>query len=160
MAQRQGSSTPGAVPMGRHDDRDGSIMITAQGCIEDLLSELRVLGERELLALAEHGRAAEEPPAFTGRCLEPAYLTAIASGIWSAEDEQRLDAAFERVETAALRRVARRHRRGLRTALRSTTLSVCTAGLPLADWTERRVQLARAWESVVGPLPEPSRSLA
>ena len=129
-------------------------MITAQGCIEDLLDELRVLGERELLALAEHGRADEQPPAFTGRCLEPAYLTAVASGIWSAEDEQRLEAAFERVETAALRRVARRHRRGLRTALRSATLSVCTAGLPLAEWTERRTRLARAWESVVGPLPE------
>lgn len=128
-----------------------------QGRLDALLTDLAALGERELVALAEYGRAGEQPPAFAGRSLEPTFLAAVASGAWSLADEERLSYANARAEALALPRVPRRYRRGLRSALHATTLSVCTQALPIAGWGDRVSRLASAWEAVVGPLPERRR---
>lgn len=118
-----------------------------------LLGELVELDEQALLRLAEHGRQLPQPPAFRGRCLEPAYLDAVARGAWSVDDESRLSLLLMRAESTTVRRVRRRHRRGLRTALHATAVSLVTRGLPAGHWQERRTALAGVWERAVGPLP-------
>lgn len=118
-----------------------------------LLGDLPALDEPALVRLAEHGRQLEQPPAFRGRCLEPAYLDAVARGAWSVDDESRLQLLLLRAEAGTVRRVRRRHRRGLRTALHATALSLVTRQLPVGQWQERRLALARVWERAVGPLP-------
>ena len=118
-----------------------------------LLGDLPALDEVALLRLAEHGRQLEQPPAFRGRCLEPAYLDAVARGAWSVDDESRLSFLLQRAEAATVRRVRRRYRRGLRTALHATALSLVTRQLPAGQWQERRLALAGVWERAVGPLP-------
>lgn len=118
-----------------------------------LLGNLPGLDEPALLRLAEHGRQLQQPPAFRGRCLEPAYLDAVARGAWSVDDETRLSSLLQRAEAETVRRVRRRHRRGLRTALHATALALVTRQLPAGHWQERRIALARVWERAVGPLP-------
>ena len=118
-----------------------------------LLGDLPGLDEPTLLRLAEHGRQLHQPPAFRGRCLEPAYLDAVARGAWSVDDECRLSVLLQRAESETVRRVRRRYRRGLRTALHATALSLVTRQLPAGHWQERRVALAGVWERAVGPLP-------
>jgi len=118
-----------------------------------LLEDLPGLDGPALLRLAEHGRLLEQPPAFRGRCLEPAYLDAVARGAWSPDDESRLSLLLQRAEAVTVRRVGRRHRRGLRTALHATALSLVTRQLPAGHWQERRLALAGVWERAVGPLP-------
>ena len=117
-----------------------------------LVDELSQLAPDVLQELAECGRELA-PPAFRGRCLEPAFLEAVASGAWSLQDEDRL-ALFERhAERALLCRVARRHRRGLRTALRAVGVSVLTRDLPVAGWAQRRDDLVGAVDGVALRLP-------
>ncbi len=118
-----------------------------------LLGDLPGLDQPALLRLAEHGRQLHQPPAFHGRCLEPAYLDAVARGAWSADDESRLTLLLQRAESETVRRVPRRYRRGLRIALHATALSLVTRQLPVGHWQERRLALAGAWERAVGPLP-------
>ncbi|MDP9435292.1 MAG: hypothetical protein M3P93_08925, partial [Actinomycetota bacterium] len=65
-----------------------------------LLTDLARADDETLLALAEQGRRAPRPPAFRGRCLDPAYLTAVATGAWTRADEQELAALVERAEAA------------------------------------------------------------
>lgn len=93
------------------------------------------------------------PPVFYGRSLEPAFLEAVASGQWTSDDQGLLCAVQHQVEAACLHRVPRRHRRGLRRALRATTLSLLTEGVACARWQGRRTSLARAWTGTFGPLP-------
>ncbi len=128
-----------------HDD-----LALAEGV---LLSDLAGLDELALLRLAEHGRALHQPPAVGARCLEPAYLDAVARGAWSFDDESRLSQLLQRAESETLRRVRRRDRRALRTALHATALSLVTRQLPADHWQDRRVALAAVWERAVGPLP-------
>ena len=78
-----------------------------------LLGDLPGLDETALLRLAEHGRQLRQPPAFRGRCLEPAYLDAVARGTWSADDESRLFLLLQRAESETVLKVRRRYRRGL-----------------------------------------------
>lgn len=118
-----------------------------------LLGDLAGLDELALLRLAEHGRALHQPPALGSRCLEPAYLDAVARGAWSVDDESRLAQLLARAESTTVRRVRRRHRRGLRTAVHATALSLVTRQLPADHWQDRRVALAGVWEQAVGPLP-------
>ena len=118
-----------------------------------LLGDLPGLDETALLRLAEHGRQLRQPPAFRGRCLEPAYLDAVARGTWSADDESRLFLLLQRAESETVLKVRRRYRRGLRTAVHATALSLVTRRLPAGHWQERRVALAGVWERAVGPLP-------
>lgn len=121
-----------------------------------LLGDLPSLDEPALLRLAEQGRRLDQPPAFRGRCLEPAYLDAVARGAWSVDDESRLSFLLQRAEAATVGRVRRRHRRALRTALHATALSLVTRQLPVGQWQERRLALAAVWEGAVGPLPTPA----
>lgn len=131
---------------------------TSRGDASDLLLDrIGALDEQALVALAEQGRDAQEPPAFSGRSLEPAYLAAVASGDWTVEDEQRLALLVERAEAAVLGRVRRRYRRGLSRALRMAALSVCSRNLPMTNWPDRRRALEGPWERAVGPLPFPDR---
>jgi hypothetical protein len=118
-----------------------------------LLTDLARADDETLLALAEQGRRAPRPPAFRGRCLDPAYLTAVATGAWTRADEQELAALVERAEATSLPRVGWRHRRALRTALRCASLSLLTERLACPAWQRRRSELARAWTRAVGPLP-------
>lgn len=115
-----------------------------------VLEALDVLGDDALVRLAEAGRAVPDPPAFRGRCLDEAYLHAVARGEWSPDDEARLEIAVTAVEVAALGRVARRHRRGLRTALRGALVAGATARLADRGWQERCAALAAPWREVVG----------
>ncbi len=110
------------------------------------------LDRAALVALAEQARGPEPPPSFSGRCLDPAYLRAVAAGAWSPADADRL-AACRRSNEEIVRRVGRRHRRRLRAALQATTLAVLTGHLPQAEWQQRRAGLAGPWQPVVGPLP-------
>ena len=118
-----------------------------------LLAELAGLDDSLLVALAQRGRTPPEPPAFSGRCLQPEHLEAVARGDWTPDDERRLALCLARAEVLAVRRVARRHRRGLRSALRATALALLTERVTLPGWQQRREQLAGAWRDVVGPLP-------
>ncbi len=106
-----------------------------------------------LVALARHARTVPRPPAFYGRSLEPAFLEAVASGQWTADDQGLLCAVQHRVEAVGLHRIPRRHRRGLRKALRATALSLLTEGVASARWQHRRTSLAQAWACTFGPLP-------
>lgn len=121
--------------------------------VEALLAEIEQLDRMVLVELAEWGRGLDAPPAFRGRCLDPAYLEAVACGVWSLDDEALLARFDERLEVAALCRVRRLDRRGLRAVLRGAVLTLMTAELSLPGWQERRQVMARTWENVVGPLP-------
>ncbi len=124
--------------------------------VSALVDDLSHLTPDALLELAERGRSLA-PPAFRGRCLEPAFLEAVASGAWSLQDEDRLALFEQRAERALLCRVARRHRRGLRTALRAVGLSVLTRDLPVAGWAQRRDDLVGAVDGVALQLPAARR---
>ena len=80
-------------------------------------------------------------PAFRGRCLDAAYLAAVAAGAWSPDDELRLAAFEERVDATVVGRVERRQRRGLRTAARAAARVLLTAELAGDTWPARRDQL-------------------
>ncbi len=121
--------------------------------VPGLLAELVGLDDAVLVALAQRGRSLPPPPAFSGRCLEPEHLEAVARGCWTPDDERRLALCLDRAEVLAVRRVARRHRSALRTALRGTALALLTERVTLPGWQQRREQLAAAWVDVVGPLP-------
>lgn len=121
--------------------------------VEQLLSVVEGLERMLLVRLADHGRSAAAPPVFRGRCLDPAYLAAVAAGVWSLDDEALLGQTEERLDALALSRVRLLDRRALRTVLRATALAVMTRDLDLAGWQQQRRGLALAWEDVVGPLP-------
>lgn len=134
--------------------------VSGQDGAAQLLDRLAGLDETALVALSEQGRRAPEPPAFRGRCLAPDYLEAVASGAWTAHDEAQLAQLVERAEAVTLGRVRRRHRRGLRRALRMAALSVMSSNLPMTNWPDRRRSLDGPWERAVGPLPFPDRRRA
>lgn len=123
--------------------------------IEDLLVTLAGLDRLVLVELAERGRGLDAPPAFRGRCLDAAYLDAVASGRWSLDDETALARYEDRLEAVALSQVRRLDRRGLRIVLRGAVLAVMTRDLALPGWPERCALLAAGWVEVVGALPRP-----
>ncbi len=123
--------------------------------IEDLLATIAGLDRLVLVALAERGRGLDAPPAFRGRCLDAAYLDAVASGGWSLDDERALARCEDRLEVLALSQVRRLDRRGLRIVLRGAVLALMTRELPLPGWPERCAVLAAGWVEVVGALPRP-----
>jgi hypothetical protein len=108
-----------------------------------------------LVALARHAHTVPRPPVFYGRSLEPAFLDAVASGQWTPADQGLLRAVQHRVEAVGLHRVPRRHRRGLRRALRATAVSLLTESVASARWQHRRTSLAQPWACTFGPLPLP-----
>lgn len=123
------------------------------GRARSLVDHVASADDAVLVALARHGQTVPRPPAFHGRSLEPAFLEAVASGDWTPDHQGLLCAVQLEMEAAGLHRVPRRHRRGLRRALRATTLSVLTEGVACARWQHRRTSLARAWHCTFGPLP-------
>lgn len=123
--------------------------------IEDLLRTLAGLDRLVLVELAERGRGLDAPPTFRGRCLDAAYLDAVASGGWSLDDEAALARYEDRLEVLALSQVRRLDRRGLRVVLRGALLAVMTRDLALPGWSERCVVLGAGWTDVVGALPRP-----
>ncbi len=131
-------------------------MATPIADVEVLLGALVDLDRDALVALAERGRGLPAPPDFRGRCLDPAYVEAVATGAWSPDHESHLRRCRQETE-AVVRRVDRRHRRRLRTALSAAALSVLTSHLPQPAWQERREVLSGPWRSVVGPLPHARR---
>lgn len=128
-------------------------MATPTADVQALLGTLADLDTEALVALAERGRGLPAPPHFHGRCLDPAYVEAVATGAWSPEHESHLRRYRQETE-AVVRRVGRRHRRRLRAALSAAALSVLTSDLPQAAWQQRREVLSGPWRSVVGPLPQ------
>jgi hypothetical protein len=94
-------------------------MVASADRVDLLLQQLARADQDCLRALAQYGRRRTDAPTFRGRCLEPAYLEAVASGQWTADDEVLLTHAVHRAEAQALPRVPRRDRRGLRNALRA-----------------------------------------
>ena len=130
----------------------GATVPTLTADVQPLLTAVAGLDRAALIALAERARYLPAPPAFSGRCLDPVYLAAVASGDWSRDDEARLADCRQRSE-AVVRQVGVRHRRRLRLALSATALSVLTRHLPQPGWQERRARLSSPWQDVVGPLP-------
>lgn len=124
--------------------------------VEALLHQVEMLDRLVLVALAERGRQQPTPPTFHGRCLDPAYLEAVAAGCWSPDDEALLLQAEDRLEARTLPRVRVLDRRALRSVLRGTVLAVLTQDLPVTEWEPRRQELAAAWLELVGPLPHTS----
>lgn len=120
-----------------------------------LLAQLAEADGTRLVTLARHGRRRTDAPAFRGRCLAPEYLEAVANGEWTPDDEVLLGQLVERAEAAALPKVSWRHRRGLRNALRATTVSLLTEQVASPTWQRRRGDLATAWTTAMGPLPSP-----
>lgn len=120
--------------------------------IDELFAALAGLDRMRLVELADCGRGMEPPPAFRGRCLDPVYLEAVASGTWSLDDEALLARLEERLEAVAMGRVRRLDRRGLRAVLRGTLLALLTDRVSVPGWADRRRDLVRTWEAVVGPL--------
>lgn len=120
--------------------------------VEELLDHLEQMDRMLLVELAEQGRGLDLPPTFRGRCLEPAYLEAVACGAWSLDDQALLTRYENRLEAAALSRVRRLDRRALRAVLRGAVLALMTSDLPVAGWEQRCRAFSRTWESVVGPL--------
>lgn len=120
--------------------------------LHHLLEKVSVLDDASLLRLAQAGDRSPAP-AFRGRCLEPAYLEAVASGAWTPDDERLLEVAVERAAASTRRRLPRRHRRGLRQALQAIALSTLTAELPSRSWQRRRADLVQTWASVLQPIP-------
>jgi hypothetical protein len=127
--------------------------------IEDLLATIAGLDRLVLVELAERGRGLDAPPTFRGRCLDAAYLDAVASGGWSLDDEAALARYEDRLDTIALSKVRRLDRRGLRIVLRGAVLAVMTRGLPLPQWQERCAVLAAGWVGVAGALPRPQAAV-
>lgn len=127
-------------------------MPTTTADVEVLIGTLADLDHDALVALAEGGRGLPAPPRFGGRCLDPVYVDAVATGAWSPDHASHL-LRCRRESEAVVRRVGRRHRRPLRAALSAAALSVLTSHLPHPGWQERREVLAAPWRSVVGPLP-------
>lgn len=117
-----------------------------------LVAQLSGLERLTLVGLARLGRGLPPPPSFRGRCLEPAYLTAVAAGAWSPDDETRLGQLEAQLEAYALPKVRITDRRGLRVVLRGAALVHLTGALPVEGWSERCTALAGPWESLVGPL--------
>jgi hypothetical protein len=134
-------------------DRRGKGMGTAADTAELLLQELSEADQRTLVALAQEGRGVPAAPAFRGRCLEPAYLEAVASGDWTADDEALLTRVLEHADATTVPRVGRRHRRNLRVAVEATAVSLLTEKVASPNWQRRRTDLARAWVRTLGPLP-------
>ena len=126
--------------------------------VEELLSRVEHADRMTLVALADAGKGLAPAPAFRGRCLDPAYLEAVASGTWSLDHEALLARAEERLDGMTLSRVRVLDRRSLKAVLHATLLAVLTAHLGMPSWETRRRALAGVWEDVVGPLPR--RSLA
>ncbi len=118
-----------------------------------LLEQLAGADGTRLVTLARYGRRRTDAPAFRGRCLAPEYLEAVANGEWTPDDEVLLGRLVEQAEATALPRVSWRHRRGLRHALRATTVSLLTEQVASPTWQRRRGDLAVAWTSSIGPLP-------
>lgn len=106
-----------------------------------------------LVVLAQHGRDVPRPPAFHGRCLEPAFLEAVATGQWTQDDAGLLCRVLRRVEASELPRVAWRHRRGLKRALGAAAVSMLTESVASSAWQRRRPDLACAWTRTLGPMP-------
>ena len=125
------------------------------GAVEEMLAVLESADRMVLVRLAEQGRGLDAPPSFRGRCLEPAYLDAVAAGAWSPDDEALLAQYEERLEVVALSRVRRLDRRALRTVLRGALLARLTAHLEVLGWQERRGALSRTWDGVAAGLPAP-----
>lgn len=123
--------------------------------IEDLLTTIAGLDRLVLVALAERGRGLDAPPTFRGRCLDAAYLDAVASGGWSLDDEAALARYEDRLEVLALSQVRRLDRRPLRIVLRGALLALMTRELRLPGWQDRCAVLAAGWVEVVGALPRP-----
>jgi hypothetical protein len=119
---------------------------------DDLLAVLEQVDRMVLVRLAELGRGVEAPPAFRGRCLEPAYLEAVATGVWSPDDETLLAQYEERLEVV-LSRVRRLDRRSLRGVLRGAVLAAMTDDLDVADWASRRTAISATWREVAADLP-------
>lgn len=122
---------------------------------DELLAVLEQVDRMVLVRLAELGRGLDPPPAFRGRCLEPAYLEAVARGVWTADDETLLAQYEERLETVALARVRRLDRRSLRAVLRGALLAALTEGLDVPGWPQRRTAIAAPWLQVQLTLPHP-----
>ena len=127
--------------------------------VQALFVTLADLDPEVLVELAERSRRLPAPPLFVGRCLDPAYVEAVASGTWSRDDESQLVRCLQQAE-AVVRRVGLRHRRPLRTALSAVVLSVLTSHLSQPGWQARREQLTEPWHAVVGPLPHARRPVA
>ncbi len=123
--------------------------------IDDLLRTIAGLDRLVLVALADRGRGLDTPPTFRGRCLDAAYLDAVASGGWSLDDEAALARYEDRLDVLALSQVRRLDRRPLRIVLRGALLAVMTRELPLPNWPERCAVLSAGWVEVVGALPRP-----
>lgn len=122
--------------------------------LEHLLATLGALPRMELVELALQSKGTEAPPTFRGRCLDPAYLEAVAGGLWDLDDEACLASFDERIDAVVLPRVRLLDRRALRSALRGAALAVATRDLVLPGWQQRCTALARTWVEVVGPLPQ------
>lgn len=102
-----------------------------------LLALLAATDLAALLELARQGRQGAEPPTFRGRCLDPVYLEAVASGQWTPDDEGLLADLLMRAERLVLPRVPWRARRGLRAAVRGLALSVLTEHLDVPGRSQR-----------------------
>lgn len=128
--------------------------------VDGFLAHLAQVDRMLLVELAEQGRGLTPPPTFRGRCLDPAYLEAVASGAWSGEDEDLLARCEDGLTVLALSRVRLLDRRGLRAVLQGVALALLTGHLDVPGWAQRRQQLAEPWERLVAPLGTPVQRAA
>lgn len=120
-------------------------MVVIADRADQLLQLLAATEGDRLVALAEQARRRPEVPAFRGRCLEPAYLQAVARGEWTVDDELVLEHALARAAAEVLPRVGWRHRRALRRALAAAAVAVLTEQVTDPTWQRTRRRLASGW---------------
>ena len=115
--------------------------------VDELLTLASALPAPALRELATIGRRLGKVPSFDGRCLDPAYLDAVATGHWSEQQAFYLTMAREAVDRLVLD-VPRWHRHAVKQALSAVALGILLTPVPVPSCQSLRERLLQTWDAV------------
>ena len=118
--------------------------------VDELLTLASGLPAPALRELATTGRRMGKVPSFDGRCLDPAYLDAVATGHWSEQQAFYLTMAREAVDRLVLD-VPRWHRHAVKQALGAVALGILLTPVPVPSCQSLRERLLQTWDVVAQP---------
>lgn len=117
-----------------------------------LLHRLRHLDPQTLAWLAADPTLGPVP-SFRGRCLDAAYLDAVADGTWGPDDEAALAACIAWTDSLLLPKTAWRHRRAVRRLIASIAVAASTAAVRDDAWQRRRAQIMQSCTPALLSIP-------